>query len=141
MGSHVFSIITFSCCFKITLFTAKHFANAMTFNEFITCFSRILYQRIYESFKQNLMFHFLEGWKVSFSVLINSYIGIFYLKRKLLSCRITKQRNFREKNSQIRTAIVKTCDELDLFSMISMNSFWSILTNFSNIVWILSPIP
>ena len=50
-----------------------------------------------------------------FSVMINSYIGMFDLNRKLLLCRKTKQRKFREKNSKIRrSGIVKTCDELDL---------------------------
>ena len=53
-------------------------------------------------FSRNFMFHFLEGCKackVSFSVMINSYIGIFHLNTKLLPCRITKQRKFLEKNS------------------------------------------
>ena len=53
-------------------------------------FSRFLNSR-------NFMFHFLEGCKMSFSVMITIYIGIFDLKRKLLNCRKTKQREFCEK--------------------------------------------
>ena len=37
-----------------------------------------------------------QGCKISFFAMINSYIGIFYLKKTLLSCRKTKQRNFFE---------------------------------------------
>jgi hypothetical protein len=43
------------------------------------------------------------------------YIGIFDLIRKLLPCRKTKQRKFREKFRRfVDLGIVKTCDELDL---------------------------
>ena len=46
-------------------------------NEFMTCFSRILIQRIYEKFSRNFMFHFLKGCKVSFSV-IKTVISAFH---------------------------------------------------------------
>ena len=49
--------------------------------------------RIYEStnfFIRNCMFHFLEDCKVLFSVMENSYIGIFDLNRKLLPCKENK---------------------------------------------------
>jgi hypothetical protein len=45
--------------------------------------------------------------------MISSYIGIFDLNRKLLPCRKTEQRKFREKKV-VDSGIVKTCDELDL---------------------------
>ena len=52
---------------------------------------------------------------MSFSVMINSYIGIFNLNRKLLPCRKIKHENFVEKIRRILdSGIVKTCDELDL---------------------------
>jgi hypothetical protein len=61
------------------------------------------------------MFHFLEGCKVSFSVMINSYIGMFDLSRKYLPWKKTKQRKFCEKNSRfVVSEFMKTCDELDL---------------------------
>ena len=65
-----------------------------TINEFITCFYE---SWIYEFSSRNFMFHFLEGCKVSFFVMINSYTywHFFYLKRKILPCRKTKQRKFR----------------------------------------------
>ena len=50
-------------------------------------------------FREILGLIFIEGCKMSFSVMINSYMGIFDLNRKLLPCRKTKQRKFREKNS------------------------------------------
>ena len=51
---------------------------------------------------------------MSFSDMINSFIGFFDLNRKLLSWRKTKQRKFREKNRRfVDSGIVKTCDELD----------------------------
>ena len=53
-------------------------------------------------FSRNFRFHFLEGWKVSFFVMITSYIGIFYLNRKLLPCWKIKQRKFCEKNRRFR---------------------------------------
>ena len=67
----------------------------------------------------NLQFFFTKFYvlflRVSFSVMINSYIGIFDRNRKLLPCRKTKQRNFREKIcSFVISELVKTCDELDL---------------------------
>ena len=71
---------------------------------------------IYKStsfFSRNFMFHILEGCKVSFSVTMNSYIGIFDLIRKLLPCRKTKQRYFWEKKI-VHSGIVKTFDELNL---------------------------
>ena len=43
------------------------------------------------------MVYFLEGCKVSFSVMIKSYIGIFYLNRK--PYKKTKQGKFCEKNA------------------------------------------
>ena len=59
------------------------------------------------------MFHFLDGCKVSFCV-ISAFL---YLNRKLLPCRKTKQRKFREKIRRfVYSGIVKTCDELDLGS-------------------------
>ena len=62
-------------------------------NEFITCFSRFSNLRIF--FPRNFMFHFLEGYKVSFYVMINSYIGIFDLNRKILSTlKKNKTKNF-----------------------------------------------
>jgi hypothetical protein len=45
--------------------------------------------------------------------MINSYIGICDLNRKLLPCRKTKQRKLCEKKI-VASGIVKTCDELDL---------------------------
>ena len=64
-------------------------------------------------FHKILCFICLEGCKVSFSVMINSFIGIFDHNRKLLPCRKTEQRKFREKNI-VDSGIVKTSDELDL---------------------------
>ena len=51
---------------------------------------------------------------MSFTVVINSYISIFYLIRKLLLCRKTKTK-FREKKI-VDSGIVKRYDELDLQS-------------------------
>ena len=52
---------------------------------------------------------------MSFSDIINSYIGIVDLNRKLPPCRKTKQRKFREKfRGCVDLGIVKICDELDL---------------------------
>ena len=50
------------------------------------------------------MFHFLESCKVSFSVMINSYIGSFYLNRKLEPCQKPKKnsekiRSFRNRKN------------------------------------------
>ena len=42
-------------------------------------------------FSQSFKFLFLEGCRVSFSIVINSYFGIFQLNRK--SCQKTKQRS------------------------------------------------
>ena len=67
-----------------------------TNDEFITCFHE---SWIYEFFSQNFHFHFIEGSRVSFSVM---YIGIFDLNRKLLPCRKTKQRQFHEKFRRFR---------------------------------------
>ena len=53
---------------------------------------------------QNFMFQCLEGCKMSFSVFINSYIGIFYLDRKLLPCRKTKPTKCRERNCRFRNS-------------------------------------
>ena len=63
-----------------------------TSNEFITCFSLILNLRIHEIVSQNFAFHFFEGCKMSFSVMINSYIGINHLNRKLLPCKKKKEK-------------------------------------------------
>ena len=78
------------------------------FNEFITCFSRILNLPIYEFFSQNLMFHFL---KASFFIMKNSFIGIsidnFSLVEKQNEKKIVK------KNCRfVDSGIVKTCNEL-----------------------------
>ena len=62
-----------------------------TSNELITCFHE---SWIYELFSRNFIFHFLEGCKVSISVIINSYIDIFYLNRKILPCLKRKQEKF-----------------------------------------------
>ena len=67
-------------------------------NEFITCF----FTNPESTNLRIFMFHFLKGCKVTFCVMINSYIGIFYLNRKLLPCRKTKQRKFCGKFSSIR---------------------------------------
>ena len=48
----------------------------------------------------NFMFHFSEGCKVFISVMINSYVGILYLNRKLLPCR--KKKKNREKIRRFR---------------------------------------
>jgi hypothetical protein len=96
-------------------------ATSSSSNEFITCFSRILNLRIYEFFSQNFLFHFLETCKVFFSVMINSSIGIFDHKRKLLPCTKIKQRKFCEIFCRfVDWGIVKKCDELDL-----MLHFWN----------------
>ena len=63
-----------------------------TSNEFITCFSPI-----HKIVSQNFAFHFLEGCKMPFSVMINNYIDIFHLNRKLLSCK-NKAKKFLWKN-------------------------------------------
>ena len=53
---------------------------------------------------------------MTFSTMMNSYIAIFDLNRKLLPCIKTKQRKFREKFRRfVVSGIVKTCDELDLW--------------------------
>ena len=73
------------------------------------------------------MTHFLEGCKVPFSVMINSYIGILDINRKTpIPCRKTKQRKFREKKirSFVDSGIVKICDELDLFHAFEKNGFF-----------------
>jgi hypothetical protein len=48
---------------------------------------------------------------VFFSVMTNIYIGIFYLNRKLLPCRKTKQ----SKKKYVDSGIMKKCDEIDLW--------------------------
>ena len=60
------------------------------------------------------MFHFLEGYKVNFSFMINSYNGIIDLNRKLLPCRKTKKVSWKKFVNSLDSGIVKTCDELDL---------------------------
>jgi hypothetical protein len=64
------------------------------------------------------MFHFLEGYKVSFSVMINSSIGFFDLNRKPFVYLAEKQNkeNFVKKKF-VDSGIVKTCDELDLSAL------------------------
>ena len=90
----VHNIITVSITNPILIITSFSVTNtSLTNNEFITCFSRI-----YDFFSRNFMLHFLEGSKVSFSGMIDSFIGIFDLNRKLLLCRKTKQTKFCEKN-------------------------------------------
>ena len=71
-----------------TLFSAK-----IPYENLVTSSSHVFYESwMYDFFLQNFMFYFLQGCKVSFSVTINSYIGIFDLNGKLLPCRKTKQR-------------------------------------------------
>ena len=55
-------------------------------NEFITYFSQILNLQFYDFFHELLCFIFWGDCKVSFAVMINSYIGIFDLNRKHLPC-------------------------------------------------------
>ena len=78
-------------------------SEASSSSSLLTSSSHVFHESgIYEFFSRNSMFHFLEGCKVSFSVMINSYISIFDLNRKLLPCRKITQRNFPEKNRRFR---------------------------------------
>ena len=69
------------------------------FNEFVTCFSRILNVRF---FSWNFEFLYLEGCNVSFSVMINRYIGMFDFNRKLILCKKTKRKILRKNNRRFR---------------------------------------
>ena len=53
---------------------------------------------------------------MSFSVIMNSFIGMFDLDRNFLPCKKTKNKeNFMKKIRRfVDSAIMKTCDELDL---------------------------
>ena len=106
LGSGRFGFLNwfeFACPLELTtLILCKPFSNL---NLFIICFSRILNLRIHEKFSRNFMFRFLEGFKVSFSVMINSYIGIYIVENK------TKKIWWKK---IVDSEIVKTCDELDL---------------------------
>ena len=61
-------------------------------NEFIICFHEFWIYEYTNIFHETWCFIFW-GCKVSFSVMINSYISNFDLNRKLLSCQKTKQKS------------------------------------------------
>ena len=84
-------------CVPIDLITVRSFSLIFSSNkEFITCFSRILNLRIV--FTKFLCF--IKDCRVSFSLTINRYIGIFDLNRKLVPCihTVRKSRNVTGQN-------------------------------------------
>ena len=98
-------------CVPIDLITVRSFSLIFSSNkEFITCFSRILNLRF---FFHKILCSIFRGLQcVLFCYDKQLYIGIFYLNRKILPCRKTKQIKFCEKKI-VDSGIVKTCDELD----------------------------
>ena len=75
---------------RFLLGTASPIFHKILYGQVQNMFSWILNLQF---FSRNFMFHFLEGCKVSFSVMINSYIGIFHLNRKLLPCAKKKKKS------------------------------------------------
>ena len=87
-------ILDWPCPFKVDL-------NFESINGFSACFSRILNQWIYDFFPRNFTFHFLEGSKVSFSVMVNS---TFDLNRKQNKQNFVKEnRRFRNRENMLWT--------------------------------------
>ena len=103
LGSGRFGFLNwfeFACPLELTtLILCRPFSNL------IFCSSHVFHEPwIYEStkhFHETSCFNFSRA-AVSFSVIINIYIGIIHLNRKLLSCRKTKQRKFDEKTHRFR---------------------------------------